>query len=331
MLGANVFAMKFVIAVAAFAALVYARPDADLIPEVTSAPVVAPNTASALGVMMAMTSDNMPVFGVPRAVMVPVPPDMALLDPNLLDTQYGAIESPVFDTLLAVPDPDCPVTLVGERQPLALVELHLTAPCLPTTRLVVRHGPLEFAVRTNSTGAVQFTVPALAREAGFTVLRDNMELARTDVFVPDVWRFDRVALNWRGPEVLNLHALGDASQIGDEGHIWRAAPGSLADVAEGRAGYLFEYRDREGDMPVHAEVFTFPVGQGVLDGDITMRISGLLHPRNCGREVGFWAIKAVDGQGPNVTPLSVRMPGCGQLGHVVMLDKDLPTLIAEAG
>jgi hypothetical protein len=230
-----------------------------------------------------------------------------------------------------MPDPECPVTFVGERQPLALVKLSLTAPCLPATRLIIRQGPLEFAVRTNATGAADFTVPALARDASFTVLRDNTELARTDVIVPDIWRFDRVALNWRGPEILNLHAFGEAAYFGDAGHIWRAAPGSLADVADGRAGYLFEYRDHAGDMPIHAEVFTFPAGQDVSDGKITMRISSLLHPRNCGREVDFRVIKALDRDGPKVTPLSVRMPGCGQLGHVVMLDKDLPTLIAEAG
>lgn len=330
MLGSNVFAMKFVIAVAAFAALVYARPDADPMPEIMSAPVVVGNTPVAHGVMMAVTSDNMPVFGVPRAVRVTVPSESALPD-GLLATIYHAVEPPAFDALLAMPDPDCPVTLVGEALPLALVEVSLDAPCLPATRLVVRHGPLEFAVRTTATGTVDFTVPALAREASFTVLRDNIELARTAVFVPDIARFDRVALNWRGPEVLNLHALGKAAEIGEEGHIWRAAPGSLGDVATGRAGYLFEFRDREADMPVHAEVFTFPAGQGVLDGKITMRVSTLLHPRNCGRAVDFRAIKAVDGHGPHVTSLSVRMPGCGQLGHDVMLDKDLTTLIAEAG
>ena len=246
-----------------------------------------------------------------------------------LNALYPASDPPRISEVMAVPLSGCDVTLAAVAQPPAMVQLSLGAPCLPSSRFVVRHAEVAFTITTDAEGKGQLMVPALDVVAEFAAVHDNLLYAVTDVRVPDKVLYDRVAIHWETDQPLNLHAFDETAFIGGPGHIWEAAPGSADAVVSGQGGYLFSHHAEDAVFPINTEVFTFPAGRSVEDGLTGLRLSNLLNPRNCGREVDLQVVEAVRQSPRRVTGVTAQMPLCDQIGYVVLLAKDLPTLVAE--
>ena len=266
------------------------------------------------------------------SVQVHVPTDHLQGGENFADLadRYPDVVSPALGRVDASPVSGCSVNLTATVQPLAMVQLDLRASCQPLARFVILHETLAFAVATDAAGSAEVQVPAFDRRARFVATLDNLNYASAEVDVPELRRLDRVALHWRSSEAINLHAFEESAFIGGPGHIWQAAPGSIEAVRTGTGGYLMKFADADAEQPAQVEVFTFPVGAGVDDTDYSLRISNLLNPANCGREIDFDVIEVSAGNEPVTTQLSPKMPGCGQIGYVVLLAKDLQTLLSDA-
>lgn len=201
---------------------------------------------------------------------------------------------------------DCALSMDVAAGPQASIDVILRAPCKPDTRVVLRHGGLAVTARTSATGALFVSLPAL--DAGGEVsalLSDGTSIAgAAPVALAGV---RRVLVQWLGEDAFQLHAFENGAAFGAPGHVHAAAPVGL--------GLLRQLGDSGVDLPMLAEVYTFPAGSPRVD----IQIEATASPATCGREILGEAID-VDGGRMNRLDLTLEMPGCDALGDILVLN-----------
>jgi len=165
------------------------------------------------------------------------------LDRPVADSQVVTAAAP--QSTLPEPEVPAPVLvpaceMIASARPIAAAMVHLTmdAACLPNERVTVHHNGMIFSQVTSPTGQIDISVPALSVNAVFVLAFSNGEGAVAQTIVEEISDYDRVAVQWKGQSGFEIHAREFGADYGDQGHIWKNAPGEIADAVTGQGGLL---------------------------------------------------------------------------------------------
>ena len=108
-------------------------------------------------------------------------------------------------------------------------------------------------------------------------------------------------------DTFQLHAFEKGAGYGQPGDVWSGAPVSPD------GGYLVSLGDPGLDIPMLAEVYTFPTD---IPADLT--IEATVTETTCGRELLGEVLQAQAGK-VTVNELTLAMPDCDALGDILVL------------
>jgi hypothetical protein len=197
----------------------------------------------------------------------------------------------------------------------AMLDVTISSPCRPDTKLTVEYADILLDGITNDFGLFTSSIPAM--DSSFTVsatLEEGIHL-RTDVEVSDASDFARVALIWEGPRVLSLHALEFGADYGDVGHIWSGAPKSPDRAIRGTGGFLTEFVGEQSS----AEIYSFPIGHSPASGVVRLSVEAVVTSENCGREIHAMALQTGPLGGTVTREVALSMPDCESIGEIMQL------------
>lgn len=251
----------------------------------------------------------------------PLPMELAALDAAVAqqgDPLPAAPQEP------ALPALGCDVTATAVPAPGAMVDFHVSAPCLGNARVVVHHHGMIFAAVTDQDGELEVAVPALAEHAVFIAAFDNGEGAVATARVGDIGDYDRIALQWSGDAGFQIHAREFGASYGDAGHVWSgAAPHGDDGHASGR---VLRLGVADTLSPLMAEVYTFPSGQADRSGEIALSVEAEVTRANCGRDISAQLLQRQGGDQLRTRELDLAVPGCGAVGDFLVLNNLLDDL-----
>ncbi len=270
--------------------LVAAGPEV-ILPEIEPATISLPAPSFA----MAATEDTPNIFTLPS-------------DPVILaELGHTAGKTPAAG--------QCPHSLDLLAEPSALISITLTVPCHANERVVLRHGGLAVTGKTSATGTLFATLPAFEDTAVVSVLfRDGHTIDNT-VVVPDSKAIRRFGVQWMGDDAFQLHAFEDGSSYGEIGHVSAADPRRPIAGEPMENGYLTLLGDDQVDLPMLAEVYTYPVAP---DAQVQIVVEAAVTKANCTREILGETVADIAGD-IAVTELSVTMPDCSAIGDILVL------------
>lgn len=224
------------------------------------------------------------------------------------------------------PAPACDITAEAHAAAAAMVNLRLDASCLPNERVTVHHNGMIFTETTDSNGALNTTVPALAQDAMFILAFGNGDGAVAQVKVEELIDYDRAVLQWKGNAGFEIHAREFGANYGDTGHHWKEAPGELADAVTGRSGVLTRHGDSTAADPLLAEVYTFPKAESLRAGSVALSVETEITQANCGIEAEAQSLQLQDDGQIKTQDLILSVPECDAVGGFLVLNNLLEDL-----
>jgi hypothetical protein len=244
--------------------------------------------------------------------MPTVPTDQPLLA-ALGDETTVPLPTPE-STILSVPEApaaaDCTPVLSLSTAPRAMIAVRLLAPCNAGERVVLRHAGLAIAEKLDAQGKLAITLPALTATAEVSVLLVNADFAHAEISVPDAANTRRFAVQWMADDSFQLHAMEAGATYGDPGHVSAETPVSH------NGSYLLSLGDPGVDLPMMAEVFTWPTDTTI---SVQPVIEAAITDRTCDRELLGETILADAGK-TTTKDLTVSMPGCDAVGDILVLN-----------
>ncbi len=209
----------------------------------------------------------------------------------------------------------CDVALRAVPAVAAMVNLHISADCLPNARIRIEHADLRFSEFLDDFGKLEITVPALEIDARFSVVLPNGSLVNAVAHVPDLELYNRVAMQWMGESGLQIHARENTADYGDKGHVWFENQGDLINLVSGKGGFLMRMGDASTEWSLMADVYTYPAGKLPVFMTAEIEVNGA----NCDRLVKATTLQvdqAISGQSHT---LELTMPECGATGDFLVL------------
>ena len=265
-------------------------------------------------------SDSSPKPVVEEKVTLAAPQEIAVPAETKLPTVQTEIqpEKPAMDE--AEMETACEIIANARPVAAAMVNLTLSAPCLPDERVTVHHNGLLFNQTTDASGAFEVTVPALSRDAVFIVAFTNGEGGVAQTTVEEMSDFDRVAVQWKGETGFELHALEFGADYGTEGHVWSGAPRDMTFGVTGQGGYLSRLGDPDVPDGLIAEVYTFPTGTSQNAGDVALSVETEVSTINCGLEIEAKTLQTGSGNDITSRNLTLSVPDCDATGNFLVLN-----------
>ncbi len=203
----------------------------------------------------------------------------------------------------------------------AMIDLRLTATCRANERVVVRHSGLAVTYRTNSVGALSASLPAMTSDVSVSVLFAGGETVQAALVLPEADNHRRFGVQWLGAPSFAVNAFENGADYGMPGHVSAADPHQPGDSLLPLRGFLTVLGDDQVDMPMLAEVFTFPAGSA----DVPVLVEVAVTDASCGHEILGETLNVVGGV-MRVADLSVTMPGCDATGDYLVLKNLVPDL-----
>lgn len=155
-----------------------------------------------------------------------------------------------------------------------LMRIDIRAACQKGNPFSIAYGPYTFVRAFDERGQATHSLDLfMGAQQPIALVLENGE--RTAISAPDVDFSDlsKVAIAWKAPVNLDLHALEYLASLGGEGHIWAGASSSfeaaMAKTADGKGhGYISSTagKDGAGDK---VEVYTFVRVLGQRSGAVT--------------------------------------------------------------
>lgn len=276
----------------------------------------------------------------------------SFIENSMLDVQSIKLTSAEFEQGISLPDKDvmlarasssqrtvqdpapqsnlpahgCEINAVTRPLEAAMVDLTLTAPCLPNERVTIRHNGMVFSETTSDNGSLNLAVPALTQDAVFIVVFATGQGAVTSTKVEELSDFDRAVLQWKGNAGFQIHAREFGADYGTEGHRWVDAPGDLSAVAAGTSGILTRHGDTTSIEPLLAEVYTFPHKTTGRTGDVVLTVEAEVTEANCGLEVQAKSLETQDDGDVRMRNLILPVPSCESVGSFLVLNNLLQDL-----
>lgn len=248
-----------------------------------------------------VAAEPAPPAPVPEAPVLAALPE---LPPALPEPALPA--APALDPAPAAGE-TCASALTLAAGPRAMISVVLAAPCRAGERVVLRHAGLALAEQLDAGGRLQIDLPALQGDGAVSVLFADAEVLRDAVPVPDATAVHRFAVQWMADDAFQLHAFENGADYGQPGEVWSGAPVSP------NGGYLVSLGDPGLDLPMLAEVYTFPA-----ETPTDLSIEATVTEATCGRELLGEVLEARQGK-VTVNDLTLAMPDCGALGDILVL------------
>lgn len=267
-------------------------------PPATAAPAPAAIAAAPAPAEKDTLLAALPDAGIPEAA-APKETLAALTEP-VLPEPVAPVQTPAAK--------DCAVSLALTASPQAMISVAVTAPCRAGERIVLRHAGLAVAESIPESGVLELDLPALNTEGEVSVLFADATMSRDAVPVPDAASLHRFAVQWMADDAFQLHALEKGADYGQPGHVWAETPVSMD------GGYLMALGNPALDLPMMAEVYTWPAGG--ISADIS--VEAVVTELSCGRELLGETLQSKDGS-VTVTDLTLAMPECDALGDILVL------------
>ena len=206
----------------------------------------------------------------------------------------------------------------------ALVDLRLTAPCAPNTRVVISHGDLAFSAYTDASGSFAAYVPALSQTAAFEAFLPEQPVLTAQAIVPEAGEHLRVLVQWAGPESVLLHAYHRGAAYGESGHVHASRPFD----PDLDAAFILSLGEARGAEPMQAQIYSIPVtavSQARLEVEVT------LNEATCGRDVTAYVTQKGAGLSEAMEEMRISMPECDQMAGMAIVPLPLETPVQSAG
>ena len=267
-------------------------------------------------------------------VAAPSQPTIQLADLSPPDAMLPAVAMPRPDTLPTAPlaaqpaAPECKLTLELSAEPGAMIGARLLAPCHPDQRIVLHHAGLVVTGQTTATGAMFLGLPALEAVAEVAVVFGNGDRVSAVVELADFAGLHRFGVQWQaGRDAFQLQAYEGGASFGDAGHVSAENPGSAPTGPDQTGdGYLSLLGDATTELPMLAEVYTFPRNPApgaevVIEAPVTAV--------TCGHEMIGETLSSRAGK-VTVTELTLAMPECDAVGGFLVLKNLVPDMTLAA-
>jgi len=249
-----------------------------------------------------------PVPAAPPVIAAAALPASALTPPPV-----PAVPEPVI-----VADP-CPLSFDVMAQPGALLGLTLIAPCHPGARVVLRHAGLAITATTTATGSLFIDLPGLDRAGEVDVMLPDGTTLTAVAALTDLGQVRRFGVQWQANDAFQLHAFETDAAV--ETHVFadnrQSAP--IGGVVA-RGGYLMQLGDPSTELPLLAEIYTFPAASTIA-ADVV--VEAAITPATCNRELLAETLTSMGGAA-TVTDLSLAMPECDAVGDFLVLNNLAP-------
>lgn len=269
---------------------------------------------------------------VERARSAPAPWESQETPRNIVTLSAGPAAAPdpaPVPAIVPAPEPppaavpDCTPGLRVSAVPGALLDVALTAPCDAGARVVLRHGGLAVTARLSQAGALSLLLPALDPAGAVAAVLPGGD--RLSAAAPvDLSAVERFAVQWSATDAFQLHAYEDGAAHGQPGHVSAATPGRALPLVPGRGGHLLTLGDAGVDLPLLAEVYTFPADPARR---VDVTVEAAVTPATCGRDMLGETLHSRRGT-TTVAEIALAMPGCDAVGDFLVLNNLLaqPTL-----
>jgi hypothetical protein len=243
-------------------------------------------------------------------------PLQTLAEPKPLLPQRAAPAAPA----LAANGEACPMTLDLLADSNAMIGITLVAPCRPNERVMVKHAGLSITGKTSASGTMFLELPALEADARLELSFADGEKIGSRVDMPEVKGMQRFAVQWLDKDQFQLQAFENGADYGQPGHVSALSPHSPPPGMPAKGGFLSLLGDATVDLPMLAEVYTFP-GTGTAE----VLLEASVTPDTCGRELMGETISALGGK-VSVSELTLAMPECDASGDILVLKNLVPEM-----
>ncbi|MGV6849135.1 MAG: hypothetical protein ACWA5A_12240 [Marinibacterium sp.] len=232
-----------------------------------------------------------------------------------------AEKSPTGDQTLGA----CAMTATVRPAGRAMVAVSVDVPCQPDADLIVHHAGLSFTARTDASGHVDTTVPAMSDPAVILITAGDRTGASVRQPVPDLDDWHRVALQWTGPAGFEIHAREYGADYDGSGHVWSGAPDNSS-----HGGFLVRLGQGSGRAARWLEVYSLPRGAGMDPGTVALSVETEVTMGNCGTEATAQIVERPAGQAAFSRDLVLQIPTCSAIGNYLVLNNLLDDLTIAA-
>ena len=251
---------------------------------------------------------------------VPVPHSEATFQVASAGTEPTIYPAPIatapVEKVSQMPD-DCPTSLELTAEPNAMIKVSIAAPCHSGERIVLRHSGLAVTGKIPADGAFSTRIPALEMNAAVDVkLSDGFALNGT-VILTDFAGTRRFGVQWQGLDRFQLNAFADGARYGEAGHISSVRMDDTGpETISANAGYLTLVGDGTTDLPLLAEIYTFPADPTI---QVNVVVEAEVTDTTCGHEILSETLSNLGGT-LTVTDLTLAMPDCDAIGDFLVLN-----------
>ena len=254
------------------------------------------------------------------AAEVVVAPAAAATMPEAEPVSFSEPTPEIVAEAEAIPDLVCEISANARAVAAAMVNLTLSASCLPNERVTVHHAGMLFNESTNDAGDFDITVPALTTEATFVVAFTNGEDAVAQATVEELADFDRVAVQWKGDTGFELHAREYDADYGSDGHVWSGATRDMSYAVTGEGGFITRLGNAVVPDGLLAEVYTFPASTAQAVGGVALSVEAEVAENNCGLEIEAQTLQTFSGKDITSRDLTLSVPDCDAAGNFLVLN-----------
>lgn len=314
---------------------VSAGPEAAVAPPIAAAATVVPASPVVIADMpkAPVVADPAPIVtaDLSPSAAAPAPP---VVDLSPAPAGVAGKADPLIVTPPALPNlapapvvaDACAPSLRLAAAPQAMIGVSLVAPCAPDARVVIGHGGLSITGKTNAQGSLFLSIPALEVDATVSVrFADATETAQS-VRVPAMATLRRMGVQWQNGDAFQLHAFENDAGYDEPGHVSAAKPQMPTTGLAGVGGFITLLGEPGVDLPMLAEVYTFPAG---IAANADFVIEAAVTDATCGRELLGETIMTLAGN-VYIADLTLAMPDCDAVGDILVLKNLLTDLTIAA-
>lgn len=268
-----------------------------------------------------------PVVSGDVASSVKIEADEKIVEPEIKTAALGASILPEpAKPALTPPASLCDIELDAKVAPAAMVDVSLNANCYPNERVTFHHNGMMFTHATGKDGTLDLSIPALSKNAVFIVAFANGEGALASAKVPELESFDRMVVQSKAKSELHINAFEFGAGFREKGHVSADSNRSIEESARGVGGFITMLGDHEQGEALVAEVYTFPTGASVNNGDIHVSVDANVTLANCGLRVEAQTLEVIGSNPLKVQDLTLPIPDCGAVGDFLVLQNLLQDL-----
>ncbi|MGH1369975.1 MAG: hypothetical protein ACRBCL_15290 [Maritimibacter sp.] len=213
---------------------------------------------------------------------------------------------------------ECLVSMSGAPIAGAMVMMNFEAPCNGGEDVLFTHAGLRFTEQLDASGTMSLIVPAMMEDVTITAEFADGSRASSQFTVPEASQFDRVALIWQGGTGLQLHALENGDEYGDEGHVWAENPRLPVGPNARDGGFLSVLGSSKDGFA--ADVYSYP-SRTLSEPDISIEAQVL--ETTCGTSIQGEYLRSQKNAPPVQTEVGMYVPACEAVGDFLVL-KNLP-------